>query len=94
MLSSTWGVFETLVATAACTLNHTQGADDRRRGKPRQQGGEGKQGTVGCTQNTVRGGMGGGKRLKHLFRGWWMKGVCGSGVAKGGARRGGRPVRL
>ena len=31
-----------------------------------------------------RGGWGGGKMLKHMIRGWWTIGVCGSGVTKGG----------
>ena len=30
-----------------------------------------------------------GKKLKYLFRGKWMNGVCGSGVTKGGVWRGG-----
>jgi len=36
-----------------------------------------------------RGGWGGGKMLKHLFRGWWAKGLCGGGREEGCREEGG-----
>ena len=36
-----------------------------------------------------RGGWGGGKMLKRLFRGWWAKGVCGGGREEGCREEGG-----
>ena len=50
--------------------------------RPRQ-GGEGEEGPVVHTQE---GGVRGGKMLKLLFRGWWMKGVCSKGCRIVGCR--------
>jgi len=71
-------------AAAACTLLTHVSAERWEAGQIWAGGGEGKQGPMGRTRNFTKGGWGGGKKLEHLFRGWWTIGVCGSGVTKGG----------